>query len=140
MCLPLHPAIRVLDEYEAGNARAGAHVVPKDEVNAHPGEVGVQAVDRSGRKSEVGEFGAGESVRKELADAVGTLEGTEVPGRGEEVAPPRVIGEERKNAVDVVLRHLVAGRGDLLGGDLGRIDALNVGGRDTQPGGRGEVC
>lgn len=124
---------------ETENARSVADRVVESEVDANPREVVVRLlVDRKGGLK-VLELRAGKLVLEELANAVGSLEGAEIPGHGEEVAPPAVILEHREDAIDVIGSDVFLERVQKLASDLVSVDLRLLGRRHAKAVESGEL-
>ena len=117
------------DEASDADTRPGS--VLERKVHAYPPQVGKRLVPpREFRRfGDGGELRGGEAIDKEGADAVDALEGTQVPGEGEQVAPPAFLGQEIGEAVDVVSRHAVSE-----GREPPSRDLRNVGSRGLRSG------
>ncbi len=138
--LPLPLAISVVDGYEAEDTRARADVVVEGEVTANPREVFVQIVDFGEGELEVREFRACKTVSEELLDLLWTLERAQIPGKGENVAPPRVVCETRQDTVDIALLYNGGERVEPVPSNLLMINILDFRGRNAELSGGRKFC
>ena len=124
------PAAR--DGHEPRDAAAGAGGALARVVHAHPREVLVEGVRLREREREVAQLRLLQAVVQERADARRALERAQVPRHREQVAPPGVVGEEREDAVDVVLRDLVLELLEPLRRDLRGVRGRDILRRDAE--------